>query len=153
MISRSDQDWPAVVLAGVHELLDWARFGEWQSYGHLKSAVNLRVPDAEMGAYGPRMIQLLRDATWTVLRYDHRAPMICSLVVRQCDDRDLPGPGPGFWELARELGRFRRTRDPVRRFQFWGAELERALQYWTSWRTQDFESWLDRHGVILEDEA
>jgi hypothetical protein len=51
-------------------------------------------------------------------------PLLSAVVVRS--DPQKPMPGPGFFELAKEL---RSMTDKMTRLDYWRAELKRVLKY------------------------
>ncbi len=73
--------------------------------------------------------------------------MLSAVVVLK--DPNNRQPGPGFWELATELGLYGGGRDDGDRAAFWSQEFARCTTFWTRTRRREFDGWLRTNGPTV----
>ena len=90
-------------------------------YGDIAGIVHLdmgRPPDRN------KIAQVLGEIS--MYEHEHHRPMLTVIVVRKRDGT----PGPGFFTLAQDLGRYSGNDDQAAR-RFLDAETERVWDYWS----------------------
>ena len=140
MIGPGDQQWDDVVRAATLVVATWARDGQFHYYTDLARAVNEELPEAALEPHGFAMNRLLYDVVLKARGFEPDGPMLSAVVVLK--DSNNRQPGPGFWELGQELGRYGGSRDEGDRAGFWGEEFAACTQLWTRSRVRQLERWL-----------
>jgi hypothetical protein len=113
-----DDVWEAMVRAGYEVLCEQAKLGGRPiSYGALSREVQVRTGSALFPFSAP-FPHLLGDISRRSLR--RYGVLLTSLLVVE----DGSGPGPGFYDLAREHGLWDTT---VHRWTYWRAETRRTI--------------------------
>jgi hypothetical protein len=146
MIGPGDLDWPDLVRTATRIVAGWARDGQYHFYVDLSREVNAELPEAELEPHGGIMNRLLYSVVMTGREFMPDGPMLSAVVVLK--DANNRQPGPGFWDLAKELGRYGGSRDEADRAGFWGQEFAACTQAWTRSTYRDFERWLRTNPVV-----
>jgi hypothetical protein len=94
------------------------------TYGEIAPLANLNMDDDKDRS---AMAEILGE----IARHEQAAerPMLTSVVIHRGRDNN---PGEGFYAIAQEFRRYGGSRDPVRRTEFWAAEVAAAHNHWSA---------------------
>lgn len=104
------------------KLVQLAKDKDLDAYSRVAPLINLSMDKEEDRDEISRLLGEI-----AVFEHGEGRPMLTALVVHKGDDNN---PGEGFFDIAKSLGIYDGSRDPINRLKFWVNQVTDVYNYW-----------------------